>query len=218
MNDRVKRYNGDGIVVRFEPRRCIHAAECVFALPMVFDPERRPWIEPAAAAADPIARVVALCPSGALHYERTDGGAAEAPDPVNRIRVMRNGPLYVRGTIELVQADGTTVTREVRMALCRCGESHNKPFCDNSHRAIRFLDPGEVFEGGVKPGEPGGAPALRVMPEADGPYRVEGPLEVVSADGRVRLAGGRAALCRCGGSRNKPFCDGSHRTVGINPD
>lgn len=209
----MKRYSSQTIAVRFDARRCIHAAECVFGLPMVFDPERRPWIEPSSAGPDAIARVVALCPTGALHYERLDGGPEEAPDAVNRVQVTRNGPLHLRGTIELRSDEAST--REVRMALCRCGESRNRPFCDNSHRAIRFVDPGDVFEGNVKPAETGEERALRIEPEPNGPYHLEGPFEIESADGRVRLAGGRATLCRCGASRNKPFCDGSHRTEGF---
>ncbi|MGB9492684.1 MAG: CDGSH iron-sulfur domain-containing protein [Terriglobales bacterium] len=43
------------------------------------------------------------------------------------------GPYYVRGLIQLRSADGRTEFEDTRMALCRCGQSHNKPFCDNSH-------------------------------------------------------------------------------------
>lgn len=208
--ERIKTYASGTIAVRFEPRRCIHAAQCVFGLPDVFDPGRKPWIEPDRAEADAIARVVARCPTGALHFERTDGGPAEQPDAVNRVRTMRNGPLHVRGLIEILMPDGT-VFRDTRAALCRCGGTQNPPFCDNSHRAIRFVDRGEVFEGGVKSGDAGDG-TLRVSVEADGPYRVTGRFEVTSDDGRIQLEGARAALCRCGASRNKPFCDGSHET------
>jgi CDGSH-type Zn-finger protein len=48
------------------------------------------------------------------------------------------------------------------------------------------------------------------MPEAGGPIRLEGPFTLVAADGRTHVTGTRAALCRCGRSGNKPFCDGSH--------
>jgi CDGSH-type Zn-finger protein len=52
---------------------------------------------------------------------------------------------------------------------------------------------------------------------ANGPYKIEGPVRVVDADGRAFvLPEGRAvALCRCGQSRTKPFCDKSHRRVGF---
>src|SRR5207253_9288847 len=124
----------------------------------------------------------------------------------------RNGPLYVRGSVEVRAADGTLVARDVRVALCRCGASGNKPFCDNRHRVAGFVDAGDVFEGGVKPGPAEDGP-LRITLETNGPYRLEGSFEVVSLDGRVRLTGGQAALCRCGKSRNKPFCDGTHASA-----
>ena len=208
--ERAKTYASGTIKVRFEPRRCIHAAQCVFGLPDVFDPERKPWIEPARAEADAIARVVARCPTGALHFERTDGGPAEQPDVVNRVRVTRNGPLHLRGTIEIRMPDGTAI-HDTRVSLCRCGGTQSPPFCDNSHRAIRFVDRGEVFEGGARAGDAEDG-TLRVTVEPDGPYRVTGRFEVISDDGRVQLEGARAVLCRCGTSRNKPFCDGSHET------
>jgi CDGSH-type Zn-finger protein len=50
---------------------------------------------------------------------------------------------------------------------------------------------------------------------ADGPYVVSGPVEIRTADGRLAKAVNKAALCRCGHSENKPFCDGSHRRVGF---
>ena len=208
--ERIKTYASGTIAVRFEPRRCIHAAQCVFGLPNVFDPERKPWIEPDQAEADAIARVVARCPTGALHFDRTDGGPAEAPDTTATVRITRNGPLHMRGATEIRLPDGSVV-RDVRVALCRCGGTQNPPFCDNSHRAIRFVDRGELFEGGAKSDGPHG-PALEVTVEDGGPYRITGPFEIISEDGRVRIAGTRAALCRCGASRNKPFCDGSHET------
>ena len=72
-----RQYDGDGIRVGYDARRCIHAAECVRGLPEVFDPERRPWIQPRGAAADRLAEVVMRCPSGALTFERLDGGLPE---------------------------------------------------------------------------------------------------------------------------------------------
>ncbi|HWN40695.1 MAG TPA: CDGSH iron-sulfur domain-containing protein [Thermoanaerobaculia bacterium] len=52
------------------------------------------------------------------------------------------GPLYVRGCLQLRSADGTLIVKDLRPALCRCGQSHNKSFCDNSHRRASFEDPG----------------------------------------------------------------------------
>lgn len=71
----VRTYRGAEITVSFEAALCRHAAECVGGLPQVFDPGRRPWITPDAADADRVADIVGRCPSGALRYRPTDGGA-----------------------------------------------------------------------------------------------------------------------------------------------
>ncbi len=98
---------------------------------------RRPWVLIDAAPADAVAAAVSRCPTGALRFERLDGAAQEElPDPPI-IEPQRDGPLYVRGRIVLRQEDGEE--RELpRAALCRCGESNNKPFCDNMHRRVGF--------------------------------------------------------------------------------
>ena len=53
-----------------------------------------------------------------------------------------SGPLWVRGGIPVVAADGTAYEVRNRVALCRCGASGNKPFCDGSHASIKFRDDG----------------------------------------------------------------------------
>jgi hypothetical protein len=57
-------------------------------------------------------------------------------DPARHV----SGPLWVRGGIPVVAADGTTYEIRNRVALCRCGASSNKPFCDGSHASIKFRD------------------------------------------------------------------------------
>jgi uncharacterized Fe-S cluster protein YjdI len=138
MERKGKAYRGQGLVVYFDPRLCIHAAECLRGLPPVFDRDVVPWIRPNAAAADAVAAVVARCPSGALHADRLDGGPAEGPSPEPEVLVMPNGPLHIRGRVEVQDGAGALVRADTRMALCRCGASGNKPFCDNSHRAVGF--------------------------------------------------------------------------------
>jgi CDGSH-type Zn-finger protein len=54
------------------------------------------------------------------------------------IEVRRNGPLIVTGPVELKDADGKLYTVEERIALCRCGASTTKPFCDGTHSKIGF--------------------------------------------------------------------------------
>ncbi len=125
MPEKTHDYRGDRIVVRYALKRCIHAAECVRGLPAVFDPRRRPWIDAKLAGADAIAKVITRCPTGALHYERTDGGAAEIPDETNSVLPTPRGPYYLRGDLEILDAAGTVVLRDTRVALCRCGQSRN---------------------------------------------------------------------------------------------
>jgi CDGSH-type Zn-finger protein len=55
------------------------------------------------------------------------------------IKVRESGPYLVRGKITLTDADGNRYTVEgENVALCRCGGSHTKPFCDGSHRDNGF--------------------------------------------------------------------------------
>jgi uncharacterized Fe-S cluster protein YjdI/CDGSH-type Zn-finger protein len=150
--DSVRHYAAEDIEISYDPRRCIHAAECVSGLPAVFDATRRPWIAPAAAPADEIARVIANCPSGALHFKRRDGPPEIQLEPITIVPTP-GGPLYVRGFVQLRSADGRSVVEDVRMALCRCGQSHNKPFCDNSHVNSGFDDPGVPGIGRPSEGE-----------------------------------------------------------------
>ena len=55
-----------------------------------------------------------------------------------------------------------------------------------------------------------------IQTRTNGPYLVKGPIHLVDGDGKdFTLQGDTIALCRCGQSSNKPFCDGTHRTSGF---
>lgn len=133
-------YTGRAIEVHWEPRLCIHSGRCFRALGAVFDPDRRPWVDPDAADPDSVARTVMSCPTGALHFRRLDGGLEEQPEPGTTVAPAPNGPLFLRGRIRIVDGDGRLIREDTRVALCRCGASENKPFCDGSHRRIGFDD------------------------------------------------------------------------------
>ena len=117
---------------------CIHAGNCFRGLPEVFQPQSRRWVKVDAAAADKIAEVVMTCPTGALHFERLDGGQPEPKPAEATIQPRLNGPLYVRGTVRILGPGGIVIREDTRVALCRCGHSENKPFCDGSHRRVGF--------------------------------------------------------------------------------
>lgn len=216
MSDRVHQYDGAGIQVRFDTARCIHAGKCVAGSPDVFDPKAKPWVKPDATDVDALARTIAQCPSGALTYERTDGGAPETPDPSVTVRIDPNGPLLVRGDITLNTPDGPA--RLSRVALCRCGHSKIKPYCDRSHVAANFQHDGKGGQGRIDEIEPVGAGetrAITITPGPNSPLLTRGACEVYDADGALIFCGDKAALCRCGASSNKPFCDGTHAKIGF---
>lgn len=56
------------------------------------------------------------------------------------IKIMDHGPLVVTGPVELVDAAGNHFQDQERYALCRCGASRNKPFCDGTHARVGFQD------------------------------------------------------------------------------
>jgi uncharacterized Fe-S cluster protein YjdI/CDGSH-type Zn-finger protein len=131
-------YVGDAIEVLWEPRLCIHVRNCVRRLPLVFNPGVRPWVVVDAADADRVAATIETCPTGALHYRRLDGGPEEKPQEETTVAPRPNGPLFVRGSVRIVDPDGHLIREDTRVALCRCGASENKPFCDGSHLRIGF--------------------------------------------------------------------------------
>jgi CDGSH-type Zn-finger protein/uncharacterized Fe-S cluster protein YjdI len=218
MSSHHRTYASESIEVQYELKRCIHAAECVKRLNEVFDSQKRPWIQPEHASADAIAQTIHHCPTGALHYTRKDGGADEPTPDANTLTIAADGPLYLRGDLQFVDGEGALVLDETRAALCRCGASKNKPFCDNSHKDAAFQDAGlldltrEASEGeGVASG------ALQISPRPNGPVRVKGRLELHDAAGNT-ITRDEVFLCRCGHSANKPFCDGTHKTMGFTTD
>ncbi len=150
-----KDYATDDLVVHWDSARCIHSANCLNALPAVFDVRRRPWVRVDNAGADAIAAAVDTCPSRALTYTRTDG-ASPGPNGIDE-----------RDALECTEIDGTPVVIALR---------------------------------------------------PDGPLVVEGPIRIELARGEVIESTERAFLCRCGGSGNKPFCDGTHKTKGFAAD
>ena len=148
-----KVYRGRDVEVSFDLDICVHIGECLRGEPNVFQLKRRPWVLPDAAGADVVAEVVRRCPSGALLYRRLDGGPQEEPDGTTRVTPIRNGPLLVTGKIEVRREDGTVETLP-RATLCRCGESNNKPFCDNQHLKSGFRAPGVPFKIQLSPVRP----------------------------------------------------------------
>ena len=82
--------------------------------------------------------MIERCPTGALHFRRRDGGPQEPVPEETTVQERPNGPLFVHGKIRIFGQDRKLVREDTRVALCRCGASQNKPFCDGSHRRVGF--------------------------------------------------------------------------------
>ena len=212
--------------------------------------------------------------------------ASNAADSGPMIECAKNGPYIVKGCDRLTDAAGGAIAAKSVMALCRCGASANKPFCDGTHAKIGFSGErvadgskdrhdsyagkgitihdnrsacahagvctdrlASVWRMGQEPWiDPDGAPAeaiievIRACPSGalsysvdgeaaaapqegaairvskDGPYHVTGGVGLADAPWSEGVTHSRYALCRCGASKNKPFCDGAHTGINFEAD
>jgi CDGSH-type Zn-finger protein len=132
------------------PAMQLQDAESLCAFARFCDPNGQVWSQvtnsnyPQVRAA--FVRQVGNCPSGRLvARDRRTGEAIEPTLPVS-IGLVEDptqgcsGPLWLRGGIPVVAADGFEYEVRNRVTLCRCGGSKNKPFCDGAHAAIKFRD------------------------------------------------------------------------------
>jgi CDGSH-type Zn-finger protein len=136
-DDRAYPYRGGELTMHDDRTLCTQAGYCG-------DRFRNVWAMIADAAdpevAERIRHMSSLCPSGRLVTE-PDGATErdELPyEPV--VAAIADGPLWARGGVQVVAADGTPYEVRNRQTLCRCGHSRNKPFCDGSHNDAGFTD------------------------------------------------------------------------------
>ena len=206
-----------------------------------------------------------------------------------KIACLPNGPYYLLNDMtpqaipNLVDAEGEPCATVIGVALCRCGGSSNKPFCDGTHGTIGFVDEKEtdgssdirksysgqqitihdnrgicshagfctdnlksVFKLGEEPWiDPDGATTQEIIDTIkqcpsgalsysidkveyrdqdrppmvtvtkNGPYTITGGVELLDQNTGDGASSEHYALCRCGASKNKPFCDGSHWQIGF---
>lgn len=138
-----KKYSNGEITVLWQPDACVHSTICwrtATGLPDVFNPRVKPWINLEGATTESIVAQVSKCPSGALSFRYNNEPETEEikPDGGTRIDVLPGGPLLVHGEIIVKNADGVETNHQMATALCRCGASGNKPYCDGSHRRVKF--------------------------------------------------------------------------------
>jgi CDGSH-type Zn-finger protein/uncharacterized Fe-S cluster protein YjdI len=206
----IETVRGQEFIIHFNASRCIHSRNCVLDRPDVFVPNvKGDWIYPDRASSEGISQLAHNCPSGAIRYERVDGGPGETPPLVNTVRVRENGPLAINAPLVIEGSE-----QGLRVTLCRCGQSKKKPYCDGSHTAAGFTATGEPDQKESQALESRNGP-VSITPKLNGPLLISGNLEVVSGTGRTINRVTKTVLCRCGHSANKPYCDGSHARVGF---
>src|SRR5690348_13262654 len=148
--DRRDTYDGQQLTIYDNRGICQHSGLCTDRLANVFRTAAEPFVAASGARMDEIIRAVRDCPSGALSYAidgteargQADWGGTREP----AIEVTRDGPYRITGGISLAGADGAPEPRAEgasleHYALCRCGQSQNKPFCSGMHWYVGFRDP-----------------------------------------------------------------------------
>ncbi len=129
----------------------------------------------------------------------------------NELLVTSGGPLKMTGNITLINEDGA-VTHSNSLRLCRCGASKNKPICDDQHLDIEFLDSGSVSR--ISHCMPVSRPqTVTVTCVKNGPLKFRGYLRIYNKRGQENISMS-GALCRCGKSSKKPFCDSAQGCAG----
>lgn len=236
-----------------------------------------PELEEAAAALQDVAARIAAFAKHGTEAAATSAAALERSLGMT-IAPEHNGPYLVTNVTSMTNSKGETLTTRAEMALCRCGGSAMKPYCDGTHASIGFnsgkgddrtpdkvdvyagaevtildnrgtcchsgncsdklpnvfrvgvepwIDPNgaskqEIIDivracpsgalryalGGVTFGDRERAPSIYVS--KDGPYHVQGRVTLLHEQFDEGASTEHYALCRCGRSKNKPFCDGSH--------
>ena len=132
-----KEYTNGEVTIVWQPSLCIHSENCWRGLPEVFRYKQKPWIDPQGASSERIKTQIDKCPSGALSYFMNNETHEESASKVQSVEVLDDGPLKIPGPLTIMYK-GEEISRENGAALCRCGASGNKPFCDDSHSKIEF--------------------------------------------------------------------------------
>ncbi|MEZ5785644.1 MAG: ferritin-like domain-containing protein [Xanthobacteraceae bacterium] len=211
--DPVGRAEGRDMVLSFDTRRCIHARFCVLGAPeVVLSGVEGQWLFPDKMETNALRAIVHDCPSGAIFYTPKGDAEPEPAPAVNTVSLRENGPYAIRARLKL---NGENVG--YRAALCRCGASNTKPFCDRAHQKLGFRATGEETP---KPSQPlqSRDGTVSIEPQRNGPLQLVGNLEICTGTGRCIDRVTRVRLCRCGGSKTKPYCDNTHLKIGFKAD
>lgn len=136
-------YTNNEVTVVWKPKVCIHSSVCWRGLIEVFNPKERPWIKMDGAATEKIIDQVRKCPSGALSYflnaDKINEPEKVVAESATTLKVeVTTGPYLIKSECLIVHSDGREEIKTGTVALCRCGGSQNKPYCDGTHNKIGF--------------------------------------------------------------------------------
>ncbi len=144
----VKPYSNGEVTVYWRPELCIHSANCIIGLPEVFNTKKKPWVNIHGSDSKSIIRAVDSCPSRALTYSKSNkfvttnvSSKDRKKSKYARVQILNGGPALITGNFILrdIHKKKIKIENEVA-AICRCGGSKKKPFCDGSHLSIGFKD------------------------------------------------------------------------------
>lgn len=144
----VKEYSNGEVTVFWRSELCIHSANCLIGLPEVFNTRKRPWINVHASDSKAIMKIIDTCPSRAITYLKSTKFVTSKPrksvklkSKFARVQILKDGPALVTGNFILRDAKKKKIKVENEVAaICRCGASKKKPFCDGSHLTAGFKD------------------------------------------------------------------------------
>ncbi len=134
-------YTNHEVTIVWKPDTCIHSRICWTGLLEVFNPAKRPWVNMSGADTQRIIEQVQKCPSGALsHFMNVEKEKSADSDQTvqGKIEIQPNGPIIIVSDCHITHSDGREEIKKGKVALCRCGSSSNKPYCDGSHRTTNF--------------------------------------------------------------------------------
>ncbi len=124
--EKTLKYKKGDFTIYWKPSSCIHAAECVKALPNVYDPKGRPWISVDNANTEELKAQIALCPSGALSHNMNEDNISLNKNIMDKPKIAGTAPQKK----ELIEGKN--------YAWCTCGISIKQPWCDGSHKGTGF--------------------------------------------------------------------------------
>jgi uncharacterized Fe-S cluster protein YjdI len=144
----VKEYSNGEITVFWKAELCIHSANCLIGLPEVFNTKKKPWVNVHASNSKEIMKIVDTCPSRALTYLKSTKFVTSKPrksvkkkSKFARVQILKDGPALITGNFIIRDAKKKKVKFDKEVAaICRCGASRKKPFCDGSHLSAGFKD------------------------------------------------------------------------------